>query len=61
VRNVARKIHFSIESLRKAGQWSGNCTAIIKASYSDPEAANRSSYLDDLSFIYMNSKDREEL
>ncbi|MFN2937448.1 EAL domain-containing protein [Lachnospiraceae bacterium YH-ros2226] len=61
VRNVARKIHFSIESLRKAGQWSGNCTAIIKASYSVPEATNRSSYLDDLSFIYMNSKDQEEL
>ncbi|MGO5290572.1 EAL domain-containing protein [Porcincola sp. LCP21S3_C12] len=60
VRNVARKIRTAIETVRKAGQWSGNCSAMIKVSYTDDFSRDRSSYLSVLSSTILNSRDCEE-
>lgn len=61
VRNVARKIRPAIESLRKAGQWSGNCSVEIRASYADESSNDRKSYISGLSQLILNTKDHENL
>ena len=61
VRNVARKIRPAIESLRKAGQWSGNCSAEIRASYADEFSNDRKSYMSGLSQLILNTKDYESM
>lgn len=61
VRNTARKIRAGIESVRKAGQWSGNCSAVIQAAYTDSSSRERSAYTRGLTGIILNSRDREEL
>lgn len=61
VRNVARKIRPAIESLRKAGQWSGNCSAEIRASYADESSNDRKSYISGLSQLILNTRDHEKL
>lgn len=61
VRNVARKIRPAIESIRGAGQWSGNCSAVITASYTDDSSRDMGSYISGLSGMILNSRDNEEL
>ena len=61
VRNVAKKIRNAIESMRTAGQWSGNCSAVITAAYSDHVREDNSSYIVSLSGMILNDKNREEL
>lgn len=61
VRNTARKIRPAIESLRKAGQWSGNCSAEIRASYADESSNDRKSYISGLSQLILNTKDYESM
>lgn len=61
VRNMARKVRAGIESVRKAGQWSGNCSAVIRVSYTDSSSRDRSSYTNGLTGIILNSRDTEEL
>lgn len=61
VRNVAKKIRNAIESMRRAGQWSGNCSAVITAAYSDHVREGKSSYMVSLSGMILNDKNREEL
>lgn len=61
VRNMARRIRAGVESVRKAGQWSGNCSAVINASYTDDSSRDRNSYTNGLMGIILNSRDREEL
>ena len=61
VRNVARKIRTAIESVRQAGQWSGNCSVVIRASYTDSSSREPNAYLRGLSGLILNSEDTEEL
>ena len=61
VRNVARKIRTAIESVRQAGQWSGDCSVVIRASYTDPSSREPNAYLRGLSGLVLNSEDTEEL
>lgn len=61
VRNVARKIRAAVESMRQAGQWSGNCSVKINVSYSDASSKDRSAYIGGLSGMILNSKDCETL
>ena len=61
VRNVARKIRTAIESVRQAGQWSGNCSVVIRASYTDLSSREPNAYLRGLSGLVLNSEDTEEL
>lgn len=61
VRNVGKKIRTAIESTRRAGQWSGNCSARIIASYSDDSSRDRNLYLSGMTAQILNTKDQEEL
>ena len=61
VRNVARRIRAGIESVRKAGQWSGNCSAVIRVAYTDSSSRDRSAYTHGLTGVILNSRDNEEL
>lgn len=61
VRNLARKIRPAIESMRRAGQWSGNCSAVITASFTDGNSADKDSYIDGLAHMVLNTGDCEEL
>ncbi|MGN1022283.1 MAG: diguanylate cyclase domain-containing protein, partial [Lachnospiraceae bacterium] len=61
VRDIARMIRTAIESIRSAGQWSGNCTAVIKATFTDSSSRSRNSYTRGLSGLILNSRDSEDL
>ena len=61
VRTVAGKIRSDIESVRKAGEWSGNCSAVINASFTDRSSRDRDSYIRGFTGIILNSRDSEEL
>lgn len=61
VRELARKIRASVEKLRKAGQWSGNCSARITATYADHASRDRSAYIRGLTDMILSSRDNEEL
>jgi EAL domain-containing protein (putative c-di-GMP-specific phosphodiesterase class I)/GGDEF domain-containing protein len=61
VRTVAGKIRSGIESVRKAGEWSGNCSAVINASFTDRSSRDRDSYIRGFTGIILNSRDSEEL
>lgn len=61
VRNIARKIRQGIESMRKAGQWSGNCSVDITVSYTDKSSSDKESYINGLTRLILNSEDHEEL
>lgn len=61
VRNTARKIRSAIEALRQAGQWSGNCSVEIMASYTDSSSRKPNDYLSGLSGLILNSRDTEKL
>ena len=60
VRAIARSIRPAIESIRKAGQWSGSCNVQIKAVFTDDFSRNRSSYARGMSEVILSSKDSEE-
>lgn len=61
VRNAAGKIRAALESVRKAGQWSGNCSPVIKAYYTDKFSRDQSSYTQGLIGVILNSRDSEDL
>ena len=60
VRKLARRIRSEIEAVRKAGQWSGNCSAEIHATFTDISSRYGKSYTHGLAGIILNSKDSEE-
>lgn len=61
VRKMARQIRLGIESIRKADQWSGNCSAIITAVYSDDSTGNINSYITNVFDTILISKHHEKL
>ena len=61
VRNLARKIRPAVESMRRAGQWSGNCSVVITVSYTDANSSDKESYIDGLANMVLNTRDCEKL
>lgn len=61
VRNIAKKIRSAIESVRKAGQWSGNCSAVIRASFTEPSSIDKNFFSRGLPGIILNSRNSEDL
>ena len=61
VRNIAKKIRSAIESVRKAGQWSGNCSVVIRASFTDPSSIDKNFFSRGLPGIILNSRNSEDL
>lgn len=61
VRALALNIRGAITAMRRAGQWSGNLSALLTASYSDDASTERAAYLGGLSGLILNTDDRETL
>ena len=61
VRNLAGKIRPAVESMRRAGQWSGNCSVVITVSYTDANSSDKESYIDGLANMVLNTRDCEKL
>lgn len=60
VRTIAGNIRPAIESIRKAGQWSGSCSVKIMATFTDEFSRDQSSYARGMSEVIVNSRDSEE-
>ena len=61
MRALALNIRGAITAMRRAGQWSGNLSALLTASYSDDASTERAAYLGGLSGLILNTDDRETL
>lgn len=61
VRDLAGRIRTGIESVRSAGEWSGNCSATIKATFTDRSSRDPNAYTRGLSGLILNSRDSEDL
>ena len=61
VRALAGKIRKEIASVRSAGEWSGNCSAAIRATFTDSSSRDPDAYIHGLSSLVLNSGDSEDL